>query len=111
MKYCIKCGSKIEEEDGFCESCGYKINISASTVSASVLSIILWILGAVAAYRLWGDAIWLSVVVILLALSYSVYPDEQREHETAGLYSRATGNRLMWTFILVVVIFVYSLFK
>lgn len=68
-------------------------------------------MGAVAAYRLWGDATWLSVIVILLALSYSVHPNEKQEYNTAGMYSKITGTRLMWTFILVAIIFIYSLFK
>lgn len=75
------------------------------------MQIVLWILGAVAAYRLWGHAMWLSIVVIILVLSYDVYPDEQAEHNATGMYSKVTATRLMWTFIPVALIFIYSLFK
>jgi hypothetical protein len=74
------------------------------------MQIIIWILGAVAAYRLWEHITWLSIVVILLALSYGTHHDEKQNHDATGLYSKTTGTRLMWTFIFVVIIFVYSLF-
>jgi len=73
------------------------------------MQIIIWILGGVAAYRLWGQATWLSILVIVLAISYSVHPDEQREHNATGMYSRSTATRLLWTFVAVVIIFLYSL--
>ncbi|MDO8600555.1 MAG: zinc ribbon domain-containing protein [bacterium] len=38
MKYCSNCKNKIEEGDGFCESCGYKIDTSSVVSSASVIS-------------------------------------------------------------------------
>lgn len=75
------------------------------------MQILLWILGAVSAYRLWGNVTWLSVVVIILVLSYQVWPEEQHEYNTKGMYDNITANRLMWTFILVVIIFIFSLFK
>ncbi|MDP3764126.1 MAG: hypothetical protein Q8Q95_00700 [bacterium] len=75
------------------------------------MQIIIWILGAVTVYRLWGSVTWLSIVVILLVLSYSVLPDEQQEQNKTGMFSTATAVRLMWTFIPVVIIFIYSLFK
>ena len=75
------------------------------------MQIIIWILGAIAAYRLWGNITWLSVVVILLVISYAVHPDEQHEQNVTGKFSTPTATRLMWTFVLVVIIFVYSLFK
>ena len=75
------------------------------------MQIILWILGAVAAYRLWGDVTWLAIVVIFLTLSYEVHQDEQQEQDNTGMFSNATATRLMWTFILVTLIFLYSLFK
>jgi len=71
----------------------------------------MWILGAIAAYRLWGSFTWLSIVAIILVLSFAVYPDEKQEQDKTGMFSKATGTRLMWTFILVVIIFIYSLFK
>lgn len=70
---------------------------------------IVWILGGVSAYRLWENTTWLAIVAILLVLSYGVHGDENREHEQKGMYSKATGTRLLWTFALVVIIFVYSL--
>ena len=71
---------------------------------------IAWILGAIAAYRLWGDAIWLSVVVILLAFTLGVHADERQEHQKTGMYSSITAHRLMLTSILIGIIFFYSLF-
>lgn len=71
----------------------------------------VWILGAIAAYRLWGNVTWLSIFVIILALSYFVHKNEQQEHNAMGIYSNTTAIRLMWTLILIVIIFVYSLFK
>lgn len=73
------------------------------------MQIILWILGAVATYRLWESTLWLSIVTIILVLSYSVWPDEKKEHATTGMYSNVTASRLMWIFILVLIIFIYSL--
>lgn len=81
------------------------------TILGTFMKISVWILGGISAYRLWGNVTWLSVFVIVLALSYSVHKNEQQEHNTTGMYSNKTATRLMWTFILVVIIFVYSLFK
>ena len=75
------------------------------------MQIIIWILGAVAAYRLWENMTWLAIVVILLAVSYGVHPDEQGEQNVTGLYPRSAVARLLWTFVAVVIIFLYSLFK
>lgn len=75
------------------------------------MQIILWIMGAVAAYRLWEHTTWLSIISILLVLSYGVHNNEQQEHNETGMYSNTTATRLMWTFIPVVIIFIYSLFK
>lgn len=71
---------------------------------------ITWAFGAVAAYRLWENYMWLSVVVAVLALSYAVHRDESMEHAATGMYSRATGTRLMLTFMIVAAILVFSLF-
>jgi hypothetical protein len=73
--------------------------------------IILWILGVVATYRLWEDTRWLSIITILLVLSYQAWPEEQQEHNTNGEYSNTTATRFAWTFVLVVGIFLYSLLK
>lgn len=75
------------------------------------IHIIGWILGAITAYRLWGDVTWLSIAVILLVLTYEVWPEEQREYETKGSYDNVTGTRLMLTFVLILIIFIYSLFR
>ena len=74
------------------------------------MQIIIWVLGSVAAYRLWENSTWLSMIVIVLVLSYGVAPDEQQEQDAIGLFSTDTATRLLWTFVLVVVIFIYSLF-
>ena len=58
-------------------------------------------MGAVAAYRLWENHLWLAIFVAALALSYGVHPDESHEHDAKGMYSRATGTRLMLTAIAV----------
>lgn len=81
------------------------------TILGAFMKISVWVLGAIAAYRLWGNVTWLSVFVIILALSYSVHKNEQQEHNATGMYSNTTAKRLMWTFILVMIIFIYSLFK
>ena len=73
------------------------------------MQIILWILTAVAAYRLWGEYTWLSIIVILLALSYEVHPQDQAEHTATGMYSKGTGTRLMFTALGIAAIFIYSL--
>jgi len=75
------------------------------------MHILIWIFGVIATYLLWGKVTWLSVVTILLVLSYQVHPDEQHEQNKTGMFSNTTAIRLMCTFILVVIIFVYSLFK
>jgi len=75
-----------------------------------ILTTIVWILGAIAAYRLWGNITWLAVLVAILAISYAVHPDEQKEYDAKGEYSTATATRLGWTFAIVAIIFVYSLF-
>ncbi|HBG68860.1 hypothetical protein A2W67_02625 [Candidatus Nomurabacteria bacterium RIFCSPLOWO2_02_40_28] len=72
--------------------------------------ILIWILGAIATYRLWEDVRWLAIFAIILVLSYQVHPDEQQEQNKTGMFPTITANRLMWTFILVVIIFIYSLF-
>jgi hypothetical protein len=73
------------------------------------MQIILWILGGIAAYRLWEDVTWLSVFVIILTLSYGVHGEENQEHAKKGEYSDSTGRRLMLSFVIVVIIFLYSL--
>lgn len=74
------------------------------------IKIVVWVLTMVAAFRLWGSATWLSVIVFILALGYAASPDEQRHHDLTGAYSNSTGTRLMLTFVAVLVIFTYSLF-
>ena len=74
------------------------------------MQIIILILGGVAGYRLWENMTWLAIVVIFLAVSYGVHPDEQHEQNATGLYPRSAGARLMWTFVAVVIIFLYSFF-
>ncbi len=71
---------------------------------------VTWALGAFAAYRLWEEYAWLSILVVILALSYAVHGDENAEHEAEGMYSRATGTRLMLTFVCVAAITIFSLF-
>lgn len=71
---------------------------------------IVWVLGAVAAYRLWENYAWLSIVVVVLALSYAVHPAENAEHAATGMYSKPTGTRLMLTFVGVAGLLVFSLF-
>jgi len=74
-----------------------------------MMQIIVWTMGAVAAYRLWEEMAWLSVVVVLLAISYAVHPEENKEHGTRGEYSNATATRLAFTFLIVAGILLYSL--
>lgn len=71
---------------------------------------IVWAFGAFAAYRLWENYAWLSIIVAVLALSYAVHPSENAEHDATGLYSRATGTRLMLTFVGVAAILLFSFF-
>jgi hypothetical protein len=73
-----------------------------------MMQAIVWIMGAIAAYRLWESAAWLSVLVAVVAISYAVHPQENREHEARGEYSNATATRLAFTFLIVAGILVYS---
>lgn len=61
-------------------------------------------------YLLWGKVTWLSIVVIILTLSYSVHLGEQQEFNINGSYDKTTATRLGLTFALVAIIFTYSLF-
>ena len=72
--------------------------------------ILNWILGAIAVYRLWGEHIWLSILVIILVLTYGAHSNEQLHHEVTGMYDNLTATRLMWTTIIIIGIFLYSLF-
>ncbi len=74
-----------------------------------MMQIIVWILGIVSAYRLWENKPWLSVVVILLVLSYQAHQDEQHHQNMTGEFPQATATRFMLSTIGVVAIFVYSL--
>ena len=69
-----------------------------------------WILGAIAAYRLWENMIWLSIVVIILAFSFQVSPEEQYIYKMTGNYDNITSRRLMLTTLGVVIIFIISFF-
>lgn len=73
--------------------------------------IIIWIFGIIATYRLWEDARWLSIAAIILTLSYQVHPEEQKLQDQTGKFDNITATRLMWTFILVTGIFIYSVLK
>lgn len=70
---------------------------------------ITWVLAAIAASQLWDDTTWLAIVVVILAISYGVHGDENREHDESGQYSTGTATRLAFTFLLVAGIFLYSL--
>lgn len=71
---------------------------------------IAWIIGAVAAFRLWDNVRWLSIVAIVLALSYAVHGDENEEYRQKGEYSDSTASRLAITATLLVGILIYSFF-
>lgn len=73
--------------------------------------ILIWIFGIIATYRLWEDMRWLSIIAIILVLSYQVHPKEQEEQNKTGVFDDTTATRLAWTFALVAIIFVYSLAK
>lgn len=74
------------------------------------MQIIIYILGAISGYLLWGKVTWLAITVIVLTLSYSVHPSEQQEFNTNGSYDKTTAIRLGLTFALVVIVFIYALF-
>lgn len=74
------------------------------------MQIIIYILGAISGYLLWGKVTWLSIVVIVLTLSYSVHPGEQKHFNENGSYDKTTATRLGLTFALVFIIFIYALF-
>ena len=69
--------------------------------------IIAWILGGIAAYKLWGHSTWLFIIVIVLVLTLAI--------GTAKM-ERGPGVRLSvggaWlTFMSILCIFLYSIFK
>lgn len=76
-----------------------------------MFQIAIWVMGGIAAYRLWTDITWLSVLVILLAISYEVHPGEKEHHATHSEYSNATATRLAFTFFLVAGIFLFSIIR
>ena len=69
---------------------------------------VVWGMGALAAYNLWGEVTWLSILVALVALSYEVHHDEQMHQNATGEFPASTANRLLWTFIIVAGILIYS---
>lgn len=71
--------------------------------------VIAWILAGIAAFRLWESVAWLSVLVIVLAVSYGVHSNENAHHKAHGEYSDATATRLGLTFLGILGIFLYSL--
>lgn len=75
-----------------------------------MLQIFVWILGAIAAYRLWDQHMWLSIVAILAALSFELSPAEKREQSATGLNPDGAAHRFFWSTFIVIGIFVYSLF-
>ena len=74
------------------------------------MQVIVWVMGGIAAYRLWEEMAWLSILVVVIAISYSVHPEENKEHEARGEYSNATATRLAFTFLIVAGILLYSFF-
>jgi len=74
-----------------------------------MIQIITYLLAAVAAYRLWDNAWWLSVIVVLVALSYDTFAEEKSHFELFGTHSSQTANRFLWSTIIVAAIFIYSL--
>lgn len=74
------------------------------------MQFIIWIIGAVSAFRLWEDIRWLAVVAIVLTLSYGTHGNEKEEYERNGEYSDSTATRLMITTVLLVGILIYSFF-
>ncbi len=75
------------------------------------MHIIVWVLGAISGFILWNKIKWLAILVIILAISYSVNPLEQKRFKEKGSYDNITATRLGITFALVIGIFVFSLFK
>lgn len=75
------------------------------------MHIIVWVLGAVSGFILWNKIKWLAILVIILAISYSVNPLEQKRFKEKGSYDNITATRLGVTFALVIGIFIFSLFK
>jgi uncharacterized membrane protein YjfL (UPF0719 family) len=71
---------------------------------------IVWIMGAVAAFRLWDNVRWLSIVAVVLAVSYGVHRHETAEYEHKGEHSDSTATRLAITATLLVGILIYSFF-
>lgn len=74
----------------------------------SMMQYVVWGMGALAAYNLWGEITWLSILVALIALSYGVHDDEQIQQNATGEFATSTANRLLWTFIIVAGILIYS---
>lgn len=73
------------------------------------MQIIIWILAVIAAYRLWEHVTWLSIVVLLLAYTFGLHPDERHERDATGLNPKTAANRFLLTALAIGIIFLYSL--
>jgi len=73
-----------------------------------MMQYIVWGMGAVAAYNLWDKITWLSVLVVITALSYSAHDDEKAHYQANGEFQTATATRFMLTFLVVLGVSIYS---
>jgi hypothetical protein len=73
-----------------------------------MMQYIVWGMGAFAAYNLWGEIAWLSVLVAIMALSYAAHDHEKAFSQANGEFPRSTATRFMLTFLIVLGILVYS---
>lgn len=71
---------------------------------------IVWAMGVFAAYRLWEDMAWLSVIVAIVALSYAAHEDERAYYQAHGEFPTPTATRFLFTFLIVLGVTIYSLF-
>ena len=75
-----------------------------------MLRIFFWILCFVTGYRLWDYSAWFIVVIIALAFGFGLEPDEMQERNINGVNPDGAVRRLMMSFFLVFVMFIYSFF-
>lgn len=72
------------------------------------MQFVVWVMGAVAAYNLWEEVTWLSIVIALTAFSYGAHGDERAYYQAHGEFPTSTATRFFLTFTAVLGVLIYS---